>query len=349
LTGKGRPALLHHTADTVIAIPFNCVEYKMPKVITTKEWIGRAKEKHGTQYSYAKTDYLGAAVKVEIICRSHGAFWQSPTNHLGGSGCPECKKLSISSKLRSSTPAFIKKAVEVHGSKYDYRKVDYRKNSVKVEIVCKKHGSFPQTPSDHLAGFGCPSCGYESVSKHRSGSLEEFIRAAKKKHGSRYDYSETEYKNSDTKVKIICEKHGPFYQYTYSHLAGHGCQGCCNGSSSMAIAWIEAEARRRKLRKVQHARKGGEFRIPGTRIRVDGYHALSKTVFEFHGDDFHGNPRKHSPRSKPNPFSNKTAGRLYKETLEREDLIRSLGYNLIVMWEHDFKISRRGTLDEKRK
>lgn len=28
----------------------------------------------------------------------------------------------------------------------------------KVEIVCKKHGSFHQTPEHHLRGAGCPHC-----------------------------------------------------------------------------------------------------------------------------------------------------------------------------------------------
>ena len=30
-------------------------------------------------------------------------------------------------------------------------------------------------------------------------------------------------------------------------------------------------------------------------------------------------------------------GEIYQNTLQREQLIRDLGYNLVVMWEHDWK------------
>ena len=30
-------------------------------------------------------------------------------------------------------------------------------------------------------------------------------------------------------------------------------------------------------------------------------------------------------------------GELYRKTLEREELIKNAGYNLITMWEKDFK------------
>ena len=59
------------------------------------------------------------------------------------------------------------------------------------------------------------------------GTLEEFIQKAKKIHGDKYDYSETEYVNSRTVVKIICPKHGPFYTTPNQHLSGkRGCRFC---------------------------------------------------------------------------------------------------------------------------
>ena len=38
-------------------------------------------------------------------------------------------------------------------------------------------------------------------------TIEEFIKKAKAVHGDKYDYSLVEYKNSITKVKIICPIH----------------------------------------------------------------------------------------------------------------------------------------------
>lgn len=60
---------------------------------------------------------------------------------------------------------FIEKAVVVHGDKYKYDKTVYKLARIKVCITCPKHGDFYQTPNSHLNGNGCPSCGFEAVSK----------------------------------------------------------------------------------------------------------------------------------------------------------------------------------------
>ena len=111
--------------------------------------------------------------------------------------------------------------------------------------------------------------------------------------------------------------------------------------SGIAIEWLEGEALRRDIEgQILHAENGGEFRIPGTRIAVDGFHVQTNTVFEFHGDAYHGNPKKYRPNECPSHFSNKTAAELYKATVLREKRIRDLGYTLVVMWEQDYKMQR---------
>lgn len=54
----------------------------------------------------------------------------------------------------------------------------------------------------------------------------EFIDKAKTVHGDKYDYSLVDYKNTGTKVTIICPEHGEFYMTPNSHLAGQGCKKC---------------------------------------------------------------------------------------------------------------------------
>lgn len=56
-----------------------------------------------------------------------------------------------------------------------------------------------------------------------------FINRANIKHNNRYDYSKVVYKNSSSKVKIICSEHGEFEQEANSHLLGKGC-GECSGN-----------------------------------------------------------------------------------------------------------------------
>ena len=53
---------------------------------------------------------------------------------------------------------FIAKARSIHGDKYDYSKVVYVNVKNYVEIICPIHGSFTQTPKNHLCGYGCRHC-----------------------------------------------------------------------------------------------------------------------------------------------------------------------------------------------
>ena len=41
----------------------------------------------------------------------------------------------------------------------------YTSSLDKIEITCKKHGSFWQRPDDHLHGHGCPTCGAGNISR----------------------------------------------------------------------------------------------------------------------------------------------------------------------------------------
>jgi very-short-patch-repair endonuclease len=55
---------------------------------------------------------------------------------------------------------------------------------------------------------------------------DKFIFKCKEKHGDKYDYSLVEYKNTRTKVKIVCLEHGEFYQLPKHHYTGQGCPRC---------------------------------------------------------------------------------------------------------------------------
>ena len=48
-------------------------------------------------------------------------------------------------------------------------------------------------------------------------TYEEFVAKSRLVHGDLYDYSQVDYKNSKTKVTIICPKHGPFEQKPEKH------------------------------------------------------------------------------------------------------------------------------------
>lgn len=122
--------------------------------INTEEFIKRAIKKHGDRYDYSEVKYINSLNDIIIICKEHGRFYQNPSIHLQGSNCPRCHFDS----LMSSTERFIKKAREIHGNKYDYSKVKYKKSLSPVIIICNEHGEFFQTPNTHIQNKGCPKC-----------------------------------------------------------------------------------------------------------------------------------------------------------------------------------------------
>lgn len=198
----------------------------MPKRKTKEEFIKDAREKHEGKYDYSKVDYVNAKTKVCIICPGHGEFWQTPTNHLSGKGCPTCGAENRSEKKSSTKEKFIEKAKEKHGDKYDYSKVKYITCDTKVCIICPGHGKFWQTPANHTQGKGCPKCKGDKLRERRTSTKEEFIKKANEKHNDKYDYSKVHYVNNATKVCIICPEHGEFLQTPANHLVGQGCPTC---------------------------------------------------------------------------------------------------------------------------
>lgn len=122
-------------------------------------FIKKAIKKCGNIYDYSKVKYVSAKEKVIIICPIHGEFLQTPDSHLHNHKCIKCSITENADNQRKTTDEFIKDAKLIHGNLYDYTKVNYKGNKVKVEICCKEHGYFTQIPHNHLYGKGCNLCG----------------------------------------------------------------------------------------------------------------------------------------------------------------------------------------------
>lgn len=56
------------------------------------------------------------------------------------------------------TNAFIIKAIDKHGLKFDYSLVKYKTLKYPVRIVCANHGIYRVSPRNHLLGKKCPKC-----------------------------------------------------------------------------------------------------------------------------------------------------------------------------------------------
>ena len=188
--------------------------------LTTKEVIKQFRNIHGDVYNYDFVNYVNAHSKIKIVCRKHGIFEQTSNQHKKGSGCTDCAIDMRADLRRLDTDTIISQFKEVHGDLYDYSLVDYKSSVSKVKIICKEHGVFEQTPSDHKSGRGCGEC----VGKYKT--TEKLITQFKEVHGDLYDYRLVDYTGAKNKVKILCREHGLFEQLPYEHKKGSGCIEC---------------------------------------------------------------------------------------------------------------------------
>ena len=143
----------------------------------------------------------------------------------------------VISKMDNKTLIFIEKANKIHNDTYNYDKVKYINAKEKIIINCKTHGDFLQTPNNHLNGKKCRSCNLEKPNLRRK-TTEQFIIDAHKIHGDEYNYDKVNYINNSTKIEIICQKHGSFYQQPCMHLSGKKCFKCYGSSKLETIDFI---------------------------------------------------------------------------------------------------------------
>ncbi len=188
------------------------------KVSNTLNFITKANEVHNNFYTYPRTDYVNNKTKIIITCPIHGDFLQTPTNHLSGFGCPKCGINKLSILKSSNTEEFIRKARLVHGYNYGYEKVNYKDACTYINIICKIHGDFLQTPNKHLNGQGCPRCKESFGEKYVSQVLDKFniqyIREYKiSEQPYRYDFYLPDY-------NIYIEYHGIQHYIPLDYFGG---------------------------------------------------------------------------------------------------------------------------------
>jgi hypothetical protein len=194
----------------------------LPRVVDQQSFLKAAKIVHKNNYNYSEVIYKNAKTQVVIICGTHGKFSQIPSKHINGQGCRKCGIIRRNNLRRKSLTEFIDAANKKHLNKYDYSKVIYVNYHKHVIIICKEHGEFLQTPSNHLNGHGCSDC-----SGNKQKTTEQFIEEANAVHKCLYTYGKTNYIQANSKVIITCTIHGDFEQTPHHHLnRGDGCPNC---------------------------------------------------------------------------------------------------------------------------
>ena len=277
---------------------------------TKDDFIQESIKIHDDKYDYSLVEYTKSSEKVIIICRDHGNFIQRASNHLQGRGCYYCKKTR-----KYDSEKYIDLSNKVHNGKYLYDKVIYNGSHNDVIITCLEHGDFSQTPTNHLSGKGCAKCATDSS------RINDFFKIVNDIHINKYTYY-NDYINMRTKIVINCKEHGDFIQRAKNHLNGQGCPKCGEKFGIKENKWLDSLNISER-----------QFRIG--RYVVDGYDPITKTVYEFNGDFWHGNPEIFN-KDDYNSVLKKTFGELYEKTIKKELELNKIGYKVISIWENDF-------------
>ena len=110
--------------------------------------------------------------------------------------------------------------------------------------------------------------------------------------------------------------------------------------SKIALQWLYLEDLKLGGNRIKHSRNGGEqvLQIKGSRVTVDGYDHITKTVYEFQGCEYHG-CRKCKPNGrhvKTFHHPDRTVEEIYQVTQRKTELLKEAGYTVKEQWECDF-------------
>jgi hypothetical protein len=300
------------------------------------------------KYDYSKFIFINKRTPGNIICNTCKKenrpyeFKQSPYHHIDRKqNCNNCS--NVESGLKQSRPLveYIKLCKIKHEDQYSYDKINETYTSGKsiIEIFCKKcEEYFIQRANQHISGSGCIVCGYAKSALSKQSNTQYFIDKASKigKNIETCDYSDTVYISSKEKLNIKCIPCNLIYKITpNSHLRGKGCPSCNHHTSKSAREWLHYIQLSNDILLQTFDSIEGEYKIPKTKYKVDGYDPQTKTIYEFHGDFWHGNPNKYPPEF-INPIIKKPMNELYNMTCKKKEICISLGYKYVEMWESEW-------------
>jgi hypothetical protein len=307
---------------------------------TTDDFIEQSIHKYGRDmFNYSKAMFKGFKEKLILICSNNHEFETSPMIHLrtnSKGGCIQCAILAIKLHNAYTTSKFIELAKIQHGELYNYDKVNYISSQNDVIINCPIHGDFEQPPACHLSGRGCKKCGFEKIRASKillDAELKTKLIECSLAHDNKYEYIDIFRKDSRLFIEAICSAHGEFIQRLDHHLNGHACSKCTIGYSKQEIEWLLYLSV--SDISIIHALNGGQFQIPNTLYSADGFSTVLNTIYEFHGDYWHGNPKVFRGDD-INIKSGKTFNELYERTRRRTLLLKELGYNVVECWENEW-------------
>ena len=297
--------------------------------------------------------YIDNNTKCTFICNSHGSFKSIPKYIVQTQyGCEKCSYEIRSENYKgiifTSAEQITKRIQSLHSINYTFSKLDSRKGTVN----CKIHGNQNPRFISSIEKTPCLLCKKDQSiliqvekkqnkrvgkktrderNKERAIPFNSFYEILSLEFKEKYLYDISTFINMNTKMAIICSFHGGFWQTPAEHKkASIGCPKCnCLNKSKQETAWLSTFDVSFQYQK--------KLKISDTKyFIVDAFDPLTNTVYEYFGDFWHGNLNKYSPDN-INPICKKTFKQLNEETLFKLDSLKSKDFNIIYIWESDFK------------
>lgn len=263
----------------------------MPSKMTYEYFVEKAQRKNGNKYIYP-IDILDTRDKdgrVGIICpvkdeddNEHGLFWQTPSNHFKGCGCPKC------GRNHGYTTEEFKEMIrkKYPDSNIILDEVEYVNYTTSIKLICPEHGSFTMYPSSIKDNIECPECQKKRLHDTFAKTTDEFISEIENIFGNDYDYSEVEYVNNKVKVKLSCKEHGVFYRPPLDLINGKGCPKC-----GRLRSWDGRRTTTEQIIQRAKEKHGDRYDYSETE------YILSHIPIKIHcnkcGNDFYQNPHAH--------------------------------------------------------
>ncbi|KAG1710397.1 putative DNA polymerase [Nymphon striatum] len=106
--------------------------------------------------------------------------------------------------------------------------------------------------------------------------------------------------------------------------------------SAASIRWLTWVAHEQNIY-IQHACNEGEYKVPGTRYKLDGFYESTRTAYEFHSCVFHGCLDCESKRKNKVVRLNQSANELFTLTMRKKHLLIERGYKYECLWYHEYE------------
>jgi hypothetical protein len=295
--------------------------------------------------------YQGTYIKLYFQCHNNHVVLMSPKNVLSGYDCNQCAMSIVGINNKKTHENFIIQ-LEQRNILYPDKQVTlvdgiYKNTNTPLLFSCNKGHSWYAIPKTIIRGSYCPTCKISTtVNAHKytteifKDKLQEHLIQNPEKSVSLLPNQQ--YTGFRDKLKFSCNQQHEWYTTPDNILNGNsGCPTCAKTKtfSLKALAWLRYIEQEQGVI-IQHANNYGEYTIPGTRFKADGYCIETNTIYEFYGDFWHGNPLT-TNHAHFNDITQTTFGELYEKTMEREEVIKQLGYNIVSIWESTYDTAKK--------